>query len=816
MAGPRFGSAHEGNTDVHDGDDRREDDVEDEDIRRRAAERTGPSTDQVRIVGAEVAGEVTAVVPVVSRSDLFGEPDESLFAELHEPPGEAAAETAVHLTNEPSDPETMGHAVKPVQPGETAVPMGAPAGPPTQLPHWTEAPTGQVPAVLSRDTGEGSGSHSGIAAPSWREEDSDWLAHDEEFEPSMFGDDEAALGSLDETNRTDVDRRPWEFDLPSSETPAVGRSRRSGGSGRGTGAASARPGTSPAPGATPEAAIEDQLTTQMPAVPRSPRLPESEGSGPGEAAAASDPGAAQGSRRAGSGRGEREGPLPSSRSTGEREGPDEAEAEAEEVVDDLPGLQRTRPTGTARVGRMRRGGMRADRVKAKRPEEIDALIDPPLAAEPPGASVTSVPGAGRRRGGLAGLAAADSASERSAGRIGRRHRDEQEAARQDSEIEAEAELAAEAYARTHPDPATTTGVTGTATDITAADPYAQVDPYGQVDPRGQVQTERQRQRQTQHQRYEPTVEPSDEPQGDEPLGGGPPVRRVHMPSRPGRGGDLEAGRHEGGASIGVRVVTAVIAAAVALIVFKLGPAPALALCVLVVTFAAGECFGIMRRAGYHPATLLGLVGTVSLMVAAYTKGPAAIPLVLVLIAVFTMLWYLFGIERGSPVAGSASTLFTIGWIALLGSYAALLLSPSLFPNRTGIAFLLGAIIATVANDVGALVIGGWIGRHALAPNVSPHKTWEGLVGGGIFSVVISAALVGDIHPWTPSHAAILGVVVAVVAPIGDLCESLLKRDFRIKDMGSILPGHGGVLDRIDALLFVLPATYYLVRALNIG
>lgn len=289
-----------------------------------------------------------------------------------------------------------------------------------------------------------------------------------------------------------------------------------------------------------------------------------------------------------------------------------------------------------------------------------------------------------------------------------------------------------------------------------------------------------------------------------------------MPSRPGRNG-AAGERHEGGvASIGVRVVTGIIAVAVMLLVFKLGPAPAVVLCAVVVTFAAGECFGVMRRAGYHPATLLGLVGTVSLMVAAYTKGPSAVPLVLVLIAVFTMLWYLFGIERGSPIAGSASTLFTIGWIALLGSYSALLLSPSEFPNRTGIAFLLGAIVATVANDVGALVIGGWIGRHALAPNVSPHKTWEGLLGGAVFSVVISAALVGDIHPWTPAHAAVLGLVVAVVAPIGDLCESLLKRDFRIKDMGSILPGHGGVLDRIDALLFVLPATYYLVRALNIA
>jgi CDP-diglyceride synthetase len=801
----------EGNTDVHDGDDRRDDDVEEEDIRRRAAERSGPSTDQVRIVGAEVAGEVTEVVPVVSRADLFGDPPE--------PADEDATEAAVHLTNEPSDPETMGHAVRPVLPGETVVPMGTPSA--TQLPHWTEAPTGQVPAVLSRDTDEGSGSHSGISAPSWREEDSDWVAQEEEFEPSMFGDDEHALGSLDETNRTDAERRPWEFDLPSSETPRVGRSRRTGGRGRGAaaGTESGRFATTSTPGATPEPSIEDQLTTQIPAVPRSPESPEwSESADPSGSSGSSAPEWVEGVGYAdpigaGTHRGEREGRLPSSRTTGGMDAPEEPD-EPEEV-DDLPGLQRTRPTGSSRMGRMRRGGMRADRVKAKRPDEIDAMIDPPLAAEPPGASVTAVPGAGRRRGGLAGLAAADSASERS-GRLGRQHRDE-EAARHDAAVAAEERVAAEAYARDHPYPDSRPDA-GTAATLTGAATGAatQVDPYGQpilpADTRADTPVSRGRAGGDTARYRDGELDES----GDGPLGGGPPVRRLHMPSRPGRNGAAGERHEDGVASIRVRVVTGIIAVAVTLLVFKLGPAPALVLCAVVVTFAAGECFGVMRRAGYHPATLLGLVGTVSLMVAAYTKGPSAIPLVLVLIAVFTMLWYLFGIERGSPIAGSASTLFTVGWIALLGSYSALLLSPSEFPNRTGIAFLLGAIIATVANDVGALVIGGWIGRHALAPVVSPHKTWEGLLGGAVFSIVISAALVGDIHPWTPAHAAVLGLVVAVVAPIGDLCESLLKRDFRIKDMGSILPGHGGVLDRIDALLFVLPATYYLVRALNIA
>ena len=92
-------------------------------------------------------------------------------------------------------------------------------------------------------------------------------------------------------------------------------------------------------------------------------------------------------------------------------------------------------------------------------------------------------------------------------------------------------------------------------------------------------------------------------------------------------------------------------AVVGLAAFALGTVTSLILAIIVLTFAAGEFFGVLRRAGYHPATLLGLVGTVSLMIAAYEKGPAAVPLVLVLISAFTLLWYLLGIERGSAVAG---------------------------------------------------------------------------------------------------------------------------------------------------------------------
>ena len=286
-----------------------------------------------------------------------------------------------------------------------------------------------------------------------------------------------------------------------------------------------------------------------------------------------------------------------------------------------------------------------------------------------------------------------------------------------------------------------------------------------------------------------------------------PRRRPPVPPPPTTGGAR---------NVPVAVATGVGLAAVALGCFAAGTAATLALAAVIVTLASAECYAAFRRAGLRPATLLGLVATVAVMVSAYTKGTAALPLVLVLVVVTSMIWYLAGAERGAPLEGISATVLGFAWVGLLGSFAGLLLAPSIYPQRHGIAFLFGAVVATVGEDVGALVVGSWLGRHQLAPHVSPNKTWEGLAGGAVVAVVASALITGHVHPWTPGKAAILGVVAAVVAPVGDLCESLVKRDLGLKDMGSLLPGHGGVLDRVDALLFVLPATYYLVRVLNLG
>jgi phosphatidate cytidylyltransferase len=263
------------------------------------------------------------------------------------------------------------------------------------------------------------------------------------------------------------------------------------------------------------------------------------------------------------------------------------------------------------------------------------------------------------------------------------------------------------------------------------------------------------------------------------------------------------------------IVSGLVLGALALVTFKIGPAPALALVTVVVTMAAAEAYAAFRQGGYHPVTLLGLVATVSLMIATYNKGEAALPLVLVLLVAFCFIWHLAGVEHTDAVRSTGTTLFVFGWVAVFGSFGALLLSPSVFPDRHGIAFLLGGIIAGVSYDVGALTFGAWLGRHPLA-SVSPKKTWEGFVGGLLTSVVLTVVIVHMIHPWTVGKAAALAVVVSVVSTLGDLFESTVKRHLGRKDMGRLLPGHGGLLDRVDGLLFVLPATFYLVIAFHLG
>ncbi len=269
-------------------------------------------------------------------------------------------------------------------------------------------------------------------------------------------------------------------------------------------------------------------------------------------------------------------------------------------------------------------------------------------------------------------------------------------------------------------------------------------------------------------------------------------------------------------NLSTAIVTGLVLCAVAVACFWISPILTLVLLCVLLVLASGEFFGAMRQVGYQPATLVGLVAAVGLPVAVYWRGAEAYPLAIGLVVIAALCWHLVGVTAERPVPNVAVTIFGVGYVAVLGSFGALMLT---YDKGTGLLF--GAVVGTVGYDVGAWAVGRLFGRTQLS-KASPNKTVEGLIGGIVLSIVACAVIlgVGRIDPWGDNpgsvpHSLVLGIVVAVAATLGDLAESMIKRDLDIKDMGNMLPGHGGVLDRFDGLLFAMPATWGLALLIDL-
>ena len=258
------------------------------------------------------------------------------------------------------------------------------------------------------------------------------------------------------------------------------------------------------------------------------------------------------------------------------------------------------------------------------------------------------------------------------------------------------------------------------------------------------------------------------------------------------------------------IATAAVIVLVSLLCFRWGRTWTAVLASAIVGLAALEFANTLRLRGFRPATLLAFLASLTLPLAAKHYGVGAYPVFLSLVAVFSMLWFLWNVTPGRPLLGVATTVLTFTYIGGLGGFAGLLLT-----KHNGVGLVIGVALCVVAYDVGGYFVGSWLGRTPIAPRVSPNKTREGTMGGMIASLVVGALLVGLIGPWTHKSGLALGALVAVGAFLGDLCESMIKRDLGVKDFGSILPGHGGALDRFDGMLFCLPIAYYLALHLKI-
>jgi len=276
-----------------------------------------------------------------------------------------------------------------------------------------------------------------------------------------------------------------------------------------------------------------------------------------------------------------------------------------------------------------------------------------------------------------------------------------------------------------------------------------------------------------------------------------------------------AGGLVGGPEVTTRVITGVGIAVVALLMLAAGRGPATLLVMAIVGLASFELYVAFQRAGYQPATILGVLACAAIVWIGYKEGLQSFPLVSALVIIFTLLWYMAEVVKARPIVNTAITVFGFMYVGVLGGFAGILLSA---PNGTGL--IIGLAICAVGYDVFGFFIGSQFGRSKMAPRLSPNKTWEGLFGGMAAAIILGGIVSKGLSlaPWDGklSHGLALGAVVAIMAPIGDLCESMIKRDLGVKDLGTILPGHGGILDRFDAILFCLPAVFYLVIQLKIG
>jgi phosphatidate cytidylyltransferase len=274
----------------------------------------------------------------------------------------------------------------------------------------------------------------------------------------------------------------------------------------------------------------------------------------------------------------------------------------------------------------------------------------------------------------------------------------------------------------------------------------------------------------------------------------------------------------GSSDLGARVLVALIAAPIAIVcVWKGDELFALLLAVLGV-IALGELYTLMGRV--RPPALAGFLTLIALLGAALYGEQRHV--VMVLVAAFPVT-FLLGVVRPRRANVSwaiAATLFGVLWIGLPMVHAIWLRDLSIMrdghPVGTGMGLVFDVLIATFVGDTCAYFVGRSYGRTPFAPMISPNKTLEGLVG-GVLGGTLAFWCAGLYQDWLSGWDALLiGFLVGLTAPLGDLFESLVKRDLEVKDTGTLFGAHGGVLDRLDAVLFTIVVGYYAAVGLGYG
>ncbi|NOZ06267.1 MAG: phosphatidate cytidylyltransferase [Chloroflexi bacterium] len=256
-----------------------------------------------------------------------------------------------------------------------------------------------------------------------------------------------------------------------------------------------------------------------------------------------------------------------------------------------------------------------------------------------------------------------------------------------------------------------------------------------------------------------------------------------------------------------RLLSAAILLPLVVFIVYVGSLPFTITALLFSVLAGYEFYSLMRVQGYRPFFVLGLLIIALLTVDHSFPLPRNVLLAGTFVAI--LLWPLFAGDREGTLVNWALTLagaFYIGWLA------AHMVMLRALPR--GLAWTTIAMLGTWATDSGAFLAGKTWGHRALAPKISPKKTWEGAIGGFVTGTAITILLTNQWIGLSLPLATACGFLIATAAILGDLIESWIKRQVQAKDSGTIIPGHGGILDRIDSLLLVGVVVYYF--ALRIG
>jgi phosphatidate cytidylyltransferase len=257
-----------------------------------------------------------------------------------------------------------------------------------------------------------------------------------------------------------------------------------------------------------------------------------------------------------------------------------------------------------------------------------------------------------------------------------------------------------------------------------------------------------------------------------------------------------------------RILVAVIGLPAVVGVLWLGGWWLFALVVLATLVSLHELYSMTRN--LRPLVLAGYTGAVLALLGAQLGGLTWMLAGFMATVAFAFLLKGVAETRPPTTVSVGTTVLGVGWVAVGMGHLLLLRD---IPEHAQLATLT-VVLAVFASDTAAYFTGRVLGRHKLAPLISPGKTWEGFVGGTIVAILVPFFAMYKQDFLTIPESLLLGAVIAIAAPVGDLFESGIKRDMRVKDTGTLLAGHGGMLDRIDAQLFAVVASFYLLVALG--